>query len=130
MHNDAVAGDASPRVDVKIVLPAAGTIRIESARLFADPDGALCRRFVGRAFRAAEIDSAVIAGTATAEAVIPAIDLQFDATRHSACQVLEHVAAMMEAVPSCDPGVEVPSAATARRWTATRRASCSARCRR
>jgi heavy metal translocating P-type ATPase len=114
MHNDAVAGDASPRVDVKIVLPAAGTIRIESARLFADPDGALCRRFVGRAFRAAEIDSAVIAGTATAEAVIPAIDLQFDATRHSACQVLEHVAAMMEAVPSCDPGVEVPSAATAR----------------
>jgi heavy metal translocating P-type ATPase len=114
MHNDAVAGDASPRVDVKIVLPAAGTIRIESARLFADPDGALCRRFVGRAFRAAEIDSAVIACTATAEAVIPAIDLQFDATQHSACQVLEHVAAMIEAVPSCDPGVEVPSAATAR----------------
>ena len=114
MHNDAVAGDASPRVDVKIVLPAAGTIRIESARLFADPDGALCRRFVGRAFRAAEIDSAVIAGTATAEAVIPAIDLQFDATQHSACQVLENVAAMIEAVPSCDPGVEVPSAATAR----------------
>ena len=114
MHNDAVAGDASPRVDVKIVLPAAGTIRIESARLFADPDGALCRRFVGRAFRAAEIDSAVIACTATAEAVIPAIDLQFDATQHSACQVLENVAAMIEAVPSCDPGVEVPSAATAR----------------
>src|SRR4029077_9668901 len=114
MQKDAAAVDASPRVDVKIVLPAAGTIRIESARLFADPDGALCRRFVGRAFRAAEIDSAVIAGTATAEAVIPAIDLQFDATQHSACQVLENVAAMIEAVPSCDPGVEVPSAATAR----------------
>src|SRR5439155_5106563 len=28
--------------------------------------------------------------------------------------VLEHIAAMMEAVPSCDPGVEVPSAAIAR----------------
>ncbi len=114
MHNDAVAGDASPRVDVKIVLPAAGTIRIESARLFADPDGVLCRSFVSRAFLATEIDSAVIAGTATVEGVMPAIDLQFDATQYSACQVLEHVATLLEAVPSCDPGVEVPAAATAR----------------
>jgi hypothetical protein len=73
MHNDAGAGDASPRVDVKIVLPDAGTIRIESAQLFADPDGVLCRRFVGRAFLAAEIDVAVIATTATAERVTPAI---------------------------------------------------------
>jgi hypothetical protein len=41
--------DAARCVDVKILLPEDGVIG-SRARLFAEPDGLLCRRFVGRVF--------------------------------------------------------------------------------
>jgi len=72
MYDAPVGSHIYPRVDVRIIFPDNGVIRIESARLFADPEGLLCRRFVGRVFLAPEIDSAVIA-CATAEGVTPAV---------------------------------------------------------
>jgi heavy metal translocating P-type ATPase len=113
MYDAPLGGDLSPGLDIKIVSPDHGVIRIESATLFADPDGSLCRRFLGRAFLASEIDGAMI-GPATAQGVTPAIELRFDATQYSRRQVLEHVAALLDAAPSCDPCVEIPPALTAR----------------
>ena len=113
MYDAPVSTEVTPGFDVKIVFPDDGIIRIESARLCADPDGLLCRRFVGRAFLAPEIDSAVI-GPATAEGVTPAIELRFDATQYGQRQVLEQVAALLDAAPSGDPGMEVSPALTAR----------------
>src|SRR5271167_2226868 len=113
MYDEPVGSHIFPRVDVRIVLPDNGVIRIESAQLFADPEGLLCRRFVGRVFLAPEIDSAVIA-SATAGGVTPAIELRFDATQYSPRQVLERVAELLDAAPSGDPGLEVSSALTAR----------------
>jgi heavy metal translocating P-type ATPase len=112
MYDEPVGSDVSCGVDVKIMFPGDGVIRIESARLFADADGPLCRRFVGRVFLAPEIDAVVIA-PATAEGVTPAIELRFDATQYSPRQVLEHVAALLDNATSCDPGIETPSALTA-----------------
>jgi hypothetical protein len=112
MYDAPVAVHVSP-LDVKIVFPGDGVIRIESARLFAEPDGTLCRRFIGRAFLAPEIDSAVIV-SAMAEDLTPAIELRFDATQYSRRQVLENLAALLDAAPSGGAGGEVPPALTAR----------------
>src|SRR5208283_732014 len=113
MYDEPVGSDVCPAVDVRIVFPGDGVIRIESARLFADSDGLPCRRFIGRVFLAPEIDGAVIA-RAMAEGATPAIELRFDAAQYSPRQVLEHVAALLDAGPSCDPGMEISSALTAR----------------
>ena len=50
MYDAPVGSEVSPGVDVRIVFPDNGVIRIESARLFAEPDGLLCRRFVDVSF--------------------------------------------------------------------------------
>jgi heavy metal translocating P-type ATPase len=113
MYDEPVGSDVCAGIDVRIVSPDDGIIRIESARLFADSDGLLCRRFVGRVFLATEIDSVVIA-PAMAEGVRPAIDLRFDATQYSQRQVLERVAALLDTAPSGDPAIAVPSVLTAR----------------
>src|SRR5215472_8827560 len=113
MDDAPVGTDLSSDVDIKIVFPDDGVIRIESAWLFADPDGLLCKRFLGRAFLAPEIDSAVI-GPAIAQGVTPAIGLHFDAAKYSRRQVLEHVAALLDGAPSCDPCAEIPPVLTAR----------------
>src|SRR6516162_502434 len=112
MYDEPVGSDVSCGVDVKIMFPDDGIIRIESARLFAHSDGSSCRRFVGRVFLATEIESVVIA-SAIAEGVTPAIELRFDATQYSSRQVLERVAALLDAASSSDPEVEVPSSLTA-----------------
>src|SRR6516225_10058391 len=112
MYDEPVGRDVCAGVDIKIVFPDDGMIRIESARLFADSDGSSCRRFVGRVFLATEIESVVIA-SAIAEGVTPAIELRFDATQYSSRQVLERVAALLDAASSSDPEVEVPSSLTA-----------------
>ena len=113
MYDEPVGSGISTGVNVDIALPEDGIIRIESAQLFADPDGSLCRRLVGRAFLAPEIESAVIV-SATAGGVTPAIELRFDAMQYSQREVLENVAALLDATPSCEAGVEVSSALTAR----------------
>ena len=104
-----------PNSDVKVLLPDDGVIRVESLRLFGEPDGALCRRFVERAFLAPEIDGVVIAMGST-----PAIELRFDATRRGQRQVLEHLAELLigddqshERAP-CNGAPDVPPVATAR----------------
>jgi heavy metal translocating P-type ATPase len=114
MYDAPVGSEVDPCVDVRIVFPDNGVIRVDSARLFAEPDGVLCRRFVASVFLAPEIDSAVIVGCGTAESVTPAVELRFDATQYSPRQVLEHVAALLDAAPCCESGLEVPSALTAR----------------
>src|SRR5438132_13187369 len=109
MDNEPIASDGSSRVDIKIVLPDARTIRIESAQLFADPDCLLCRRFVARVFVALEIDSALITVSAAAAGATPTLELRFDATQYGQRHVLERVATLLEAAPSCAPSVELPS---------------------
>jgi heavy metal translocating P-type ATPase len=113
MYQETVDTDASPCVDVKIVLADAGTIRIESAQLFSEPDGLLCRRLVGRVFLAPEIECVTI-GCATAGGITPGIELQFDATQYSQCEILERVAAMLDTAPKSDDRMELPAACTAR----------------
>jgi heavy metal translocating P-type ATPase len=124
MHDEAVAYEEGPAADFKISLPADGIIRVESRWLFGEPDAPLCRRFVERAFLAPQIESVVLAPDA-----IPAIELRFDATQYSQRQVLEQVAALLDAGAGLDGGEtaanvvtpaprvgypEVPPAATAR----------------
>src|SRR5713101_2741668 len=91
MHDGSVANETSASVDVKVSLPEDGVIRVES-RLFGEADDLLCRRFVERAFRAPQIEGVVLTPGA-----IPAIELQFDATCYSQRQVLERVAALLDA---------------------------------
>jgi hypothetical protein len=102
--------------DIRVLLPEDGVIRVESARLFSDPDSPLCRRFVERAFLAKEIEGVVIAPGPT-----PAIELRFDATQHGQRQVLEHVAELLVASDRSDEAAAghgsapaVPPAVTAR----------------
>ena len=113
MYDEPVGSDLCADVDVRIVFPDNGVIRIESTRLFAEPDGSLCRRFVGRVFLVPEIDSVMIAPT-MAEGVTPAIELRFDATQCSPRHVLERVAELLDAAPSNDPGMALSPALTAR----------------
>jgi len=81
--------------------------------MFAEPDGTVCRSFLGRVFLASEINSAVIRPKPDHE-VTSAVELRFDSTQHSQRQVLEQVAAMLDAASSIDQCPEVPSALTAR----------------
>src|SRR5215469_12566535 len=113
MHGEPVGGNIFPRVDLTIHCPDSGVIRVESAALFADPDGLLCQRFVGRALLASEIESVAITPAIT-EDTTPAIELRFDATLYSPRRVLEQVAALLDAAPTGDPAIEVPPALTAR----------------
>ena len=77
MYDGPGGTDLGPAVDVAIAFPADGIVRIESLRLFADADSELCRRFIGSAFLAPQIDGAVI-GPSSREGIAAAIDLHFD----------------------------------------------------
>ena len=110
------AADIAPDIDVKVLLPEDGIIRVESAQLFGEPDGALCRQFVERAFLAPEIERVVITPGAP-----PAVELQFDATQRGQRQVLTHVAELLvardwsgEGAAARSGALDVPPAATAR----------------
>jgi len=92
MEYEAAGADVVPCFDVRILFPEDGIIRVESAQMFADPDGPLCRRFVERSFEAPEIEGVLIA-----PAPMPAIELQFDATQRGQRQVLDHLAALLMA---------------------------------
>jgi heavy metal translocating P-type ATPase len=103
MDDDGPGSDTTPCFDVRILFPQDGIIRVESAPMFADPDGPLCRRFVERSFQAPEIEGVVIA-----PAPVPAIELQFDATQRGQRQVLEHLVALLAA--GDEPTVELSNA--------------------
>jgi len=92
MDDEAAGTDTAPCFDVTILFPEDGIIRVESARIFADPDRPLCRRFVECAFQAPEIEGVLIA-----PAPVPAIELRFDATQRGQRQVLDHLAALLMA---------------------------------
>jgi len=117
MRDESVGTEVVPHVDVKVMLPGDGIIRVESTRLFGEPDDPLCRRFVERAFLAPEIDGVVITPGAT-----PAIELRFDPTRRGQRQVLQHLAALVVAsdrpsdatAASRAAPMDVPPAVTAR----------------
>ena len=104
MHDEAVANEVSSAVDVKVLLPGDGVIRVESRQLFGEPDAPLCRRFVERAFLAPQIDGVVLAPGA-----IPAIELRFDATHYSQRQVLEQLAALLDAGDGLDGAEAAPN---------------------
>src|SRR5271170_7410837 len=115
MDDQPIAKEVRPFVDVKVLLPEDGVIRVESRRLFGEPAAPLCQRFVERAFLAPEIEGVVLASGAT-----PAIELRFDPTQYSQRQVLDHLAALLDAGDGLDGGLarlskpEVPSPVTAR----------------
>ena len=106
MDDGAAGTGTAPSFDIRILFPGDGIIRVESARMFADPDGPLCRRFVEHSFQAPEIEGVVIA-----PAPVPAIELHFDATQRGQRQVLEHVAALLTADDEPDPGLSNVGAA-------------------
>jgi heavy metal translocating P-type ATPase len=108
-----VSDDANSPLDVKIDFPERAVIRIESTTWFTDADGPSCRRFVERAFLARQISSAVISPASSAGAA-PAIDLHFDAERYDQGQVLEQLAAHLEARSEFRRISEAPSALIAR----------------
>jgi len=91
MEYEAAGSGADPCFDIRILFPEDGIIRVESAQMFADQDGPLCRRFVERSFQAPEIEGVLIA-----PAPVPAIELQFDATQRGigASVVTNNVAAL------------------------------------
>ncbi len=92
MKERPTSSDAPAFMDIAISTPVSGAIRVQSAVLFADPDQALCRRFLGRAFRAEELTGAKLNG-----AEHPAADLYYDPRRHTAREVLAKVAAILTA---------------------------------
>jgi hypothetical protein len=98
MEYEAAGSGADPCFDIRILFPEDGIIRVESAQMFADQDGPLCRRFVERSFQAPEIEGVLIA-----PAPVPAIELQFDATQRGRRQVLDHIAALLMADDEPDP---------------------------
>jgi heavy metal translocating P-type ATPase len=115
-HDEPAGREMAPDGDVKVLFPEDGVIRVESVRLFGEPDGALCRCFVERAFLAKEIEGVVIA-----PAPASAIELRFDATQRGQRQVLEHLAELLVAGDGSDEVVAgrcsalpVPPAVTAR----------------
>src|SRR5271166_3310661 len=100
MEYEAAGTDAAPCFDIRILFPEDGIIRVESAQMFADADGPLCRRFVERSFQAPEIERVLIA-----PAPVPAIELQFDAAQRGQRQVLDHLAALLMADDESDPAL-------------------------
>ena len=74
----------------RIEFPTPGVIRIVSEALFSEPDEQKCQDFLARAFRAPEIQGAVIAPSPS-----PAVDLCFDAKRHSGKTLLQRIAGAM-----------------------------------
>jgi Cu2+-exporting ATPase len=85
-----LAGDLEACVGVRVLVPDEGIVRVESEFLFADPDSALCRRFLERVFLAPEIQSVAITSNET-----PAIDLLFDASEHASGQILRRLAPLL-----------------------------------
>ena len=97
-------------IDVKIVLPRPGVIRVLSASLFSEPDDALCRHFLRRALLAPEIQSVVLQPGSP-----PAADLCFDGARHDYRRLLRQLADLLTGkITSEDLRLSVAPAATAR----------------
>jgi heavy metal translocating P-type ATPase len=94
---------------IKVVFPAAGVIRVESARMFSYSalDGALCRRFLQVALRLPAIEDATFAPTRT-----PSVDLRYDVRRYRRKHVLDQLALLL-CGGAADAGKPMPVAAAA-----------------
>jgi cation transport ATPase len=79
---------------MKLVFPGAGVIRVESAQLFAAPDGEACKRFLQAALQLPAIDAAILTPV-KAPTNTPCVDLCFDVTRHQRKSVLEGLASLL-----------------------------------
>ena len=98
------------RIDIKIELPRSGVIRVVSARLFSEPDEALCQHFLRRALLAPEIESVVLQPGST-----PAAELCFNGARHDHRHLLRRLADLLSGKSRDDNRrLAVAPAATAR----------------
>jgi Cu2+-exporting ATPase len=85
------AGPEAKRLpDIRVLFPAAGVIRVESARTFSALDGTLCQRFLQAALQPSAIEDATFVPGRT-----PCVDLRFNARRHRRKQVLEELARVL-----------------------------------
>ncbi|MFO1419041.1 MAG: heavy metal translocating P-type ATPase [Methylotetracoccus sp.] len=84
----------SEQMDVAIGLPRSGTVRIDSAMLFASVKSSLCTRFLRRLFAAAELQGIRIVGGAAGYA-----DIHYDPARWSGSQILAALADGLEREP-------------------------------
>ena len=80
--------------EMKLVFPGAGVIRVESAQLFAAPDGEACKRFLQAALQLPAIDAAILTPVKTPMNT-PCVDLCFDVTLHQRKTVLEGLASLL-----------------------------------
>lgn len=90
--------------DVSVSFPSRGVIRLRSRSLFGDPGNPVCRRFVERAFEAAEITGVTIRDRGG-----PHADLRFRGGADRLDQVVRQVAAALRrgstGVATCVPSV-------------------------
>jgi heavy metal translocating P-type ATPase len=80
--------------EMKLIFPGAGVIRVESAQLFAAPDGEACKRFLQAALQLPAIDAAILTPV-KASMNTPCVDLCFDVTLHQRKTVLEGLASLL-----------------------------------
>jgi heavy metal translocating P-type ATPase len=103
-------GHMAAAPELKLVFPSAGVIRVESAQLFAAPDGDACKRFLQAVLMLPAIDAAIIAPMET-----PCVDLCFDVSRHQRKSVLERLASLLGGdVTECRKPLVVSPSVTAR----------------
>jgi hypothetical protein len=91
-----------------IHFPAPGVIGVVCPTLFAEPDAQFCRRFLGRALLAREIEMAEIAPSS------PSVDLRFDPARHSRKALLNRLADLLSRATPLGEGLVVAPTSTAR----------------
>ncbi len=96
-------------VSVRVLFPEAGVIRVESERMFAALDGALCRRFLQAALRLRAVEDATFAPTPT-----PSVDLRYDQSRHRRKKVLSELALVLGRGAGEGKGMTVAPSAAAR----------------
>ena len=70
--------------DIRVFFPEAGVIRVESEKIFSQPDGALCRRFLQAALRLRSIEDATFA-----PAPRPFVDLHYDERQYRRNKILD-----------------------------------------
>jgi hypothetical protein len=95
--------------DIRVLFPDAGVIRVESERIFSQPDGALCRRFLQAAMRLRAIEDATFA-----PAPRPSVDLRYDERQHRRKKVLDGLDVVLRGSAQVRKPMEVAAAVASR----------------